>query len=1090
MKTEVPSPAIQSTAVTDQMQLLMAAANVAANSIVITDRQARILWTNPAFSRLTGYTREEALGQNPRILRSGAHDREFYRNLWDTLLAGNTWKGELINRRKDGSLYAEEMTVSPVTDSAGEITNFIAIKQEISQRKVAEEALRQSECRYRDILDNSHDLIHAVDPDGRFLFVNRAWKAALGYTDADLAHLTIFEVVEESFKQECERKRQQLFRGEEIGQISATFVGKQGQHILVEGQVSCRFDWGRPESTLGIFRDVTAHRQSEAERQRLADQLWEQHEQMAAILNSLSEGVHVTGADGTIIYENPAAAAMLGYAESELIGKPAHETLHHTRADGSPYPKSDCRIGAVSLNLACQRVSNEVFWRKDGTSFPVEYTAAPLRNKLGHVIGTTTAFNDVTARKEAEAALRAAVELAEARRAAAESSASLANSVSRAANALIISTDLQGTITSLNPMAEEAMGWSAEELVGKGSPAIFTDPQEVAARAAELSAELGYTVEPGFDVFVLKTRRFGSEQREWTVVCKDGRRIPALLSLSALRDRDGIITGYIGVAVDITLQKQAEAALRESQRAAEDAMRAKSEFTANMSHEIRTPVNGILGMTELALQTELTAEQRDYLTAVQISAESLLTVINEVLDFSKLEAGKFTIDPMPFDVRELLGDTMKIVASQAHQKNLELGLDVAPDVPAWIVSDPTRIRQCIVNLVTNGVKFTQSGEVVTRVAVEWADPDGVDLHFSVRDTGMGIPPSDLDKIFEAYTQADGSMTRRFGGTGLGLTITAQIVNALGGTIWVESAPGTGSTFHFTLRCRATEPQKDPALLEAGALAGKRVLIVDDNATNRKILLGMTALWKMQATAVESAAAARAALLTPEGREVHYDLILLDAQMPYEDGFALAQWIREHCVQVAPTIMMLSSVRGPGDVRRCRDLGIELFLTKPIKQSELQKAVLTLLGGAAAEPEAQDDTPAPTPLEAQRILLAEDNAINQRLAQRMLENLGMEVVIAGDGCEALELWSKQAFSAIFMDVQMPVMDGLEVTRTIRASEAGSRTHIPIIAMTAHVMEGDEQRCLDAGMDAYISKPIRQEDLARALQAIWARELTAV
>ncbi|MEX0715659.1 MAG: response regulator [Planctomycetaceae bacterium] len=826
--------------------------------------------------------------------------------------------------------------------------------------------------------------------------------------------------------------------------------------------------------------------------------------------------VVVMDARGRIVHVNESASALFEYPPAELLGRevevllPERDRDRH-RAERLAYLENPQPVPGSGRRLMGRK--------RDGTEFPVEIGLNPHTD--GGELLIVAVVVDVAGRPDAALDAMRLVEsegrVLERRRAqkALEQERYLLHSLLDNIPDNIYFKDAEGRFLRINRAKARRSGLAdPAEALGRTDFDFFPEPH--ARRAAEDEHRMMESGEP----------LVGKEERlEWP----DGKVSWVSTTKVPLRDREGRIVGTFGISRDISRLKEAEEALREAKEIAEAASRAKSDFLANMSHEIRTPLNAIIGMTELVLDTQLTAAQREYLRTVFASGEALLELINDILDFSKIEAGKFELERTGFDLRESVGDTMKSLALRAHREELELAFHVAPDVPELLIGDPARLRQVLVNLIGNAIKFTEEGEVVLDVSrvrsdvrsdplqrVESADAasvsdtqpdrlkavttnaattnseteDGrVRLCFSVRDTGIGIPSEKLDVIFDAFEQADTSMTRRYGGTGLGLAISSRLVELMGGEIAVESEVGKGSTFHFTAEFAVPKSSATAARRwKQPYLDGLPVLVVDDNGTNRRILEEMLRNWGMAPVTAPSARAALAELHRAHRASAPYGLLLSDVNMPETDGFRLVEWIRQDPNLASTVIMMLTSGGRPGDVARCEALGAASYLIKPVKQSELFDAIAVALDIDRPEKVAPGEPGAGGPVRPLKVLLAEDSLPNQKLAIGLLERWGHTVTVANDGRAAVEAVEHaqrdrgERFDLVLMDVQMPEMDGLEATRRIRRHERRTGGHTPIVAMTAHAMKGDREQCLEAGMDDYIAKPVRARALLEKIQGL--------
>jgi PAS domain S-box-containing protein len=919
------------------------------------------------------------------------------------------------------------------------------------------------------LMENVPDAIYFKDQESRFICVNRGLANRFGLSDpAEAIGKTDFDFFTE------EHARQAFLDEQEVIRTGRPIVGREEKEEWPDGRITWASTTKMPFrdrngvliGTFGISRDITHRKQAEAALREVKDAAEANERRTRLIVDSAYDAYVAMDADGRIVDWNRQAERTFGWSRAEAVGRPLHEVIIPP-AYREAHLQGVRRFLTTGEGPLLQRRLEVPALRRDGTEFPVELTIAPLR--VGAEWLFSAFLHDITERTRGEKALR--------------DSESLFHSLVQTLPVCLFRKDRQGRFIFANQPFCAELKLGLADVVGKTDLDLY--PPELATK---------YMAD---DQRIIETGQVFEDVEEH--IGPDGGKSYVSVLKAPLRDAHQNVIGMQGIFWDVTARKRAEEALRQAKEAAEAASRAKSEFLANMSHEIRTPMNAIIGMTELLLDTPLGTEQRDYLETVKKSADSLLSVINDILDFSKIEAGKLELEHTPFDLRDSLGDMLNTLALRAHQKRLELACHIAPDVPATVVGDPMRLRQVLINLLGNAIKFTSVGEVVVRVRVQ--GPEGgmpseressgiilpsasCSLHFEVCDTGIGIPQAKQAMIFEAFAQVDGSTTRRYGGTGLGLAISSRLVERMGGRIWVESVPRQGSSFHFTarfgVRDAAVDRQANP---EPGKLRGLSVLVVDDNATNRFILAETLSQWQMRPTLVADATTAMQELVRAQQVGEPFTLVLLDAHMPEEDGFSLAQRIRQHPDLTGATVMMLSSACQPVDARRCQELGLAAYLTKPIKQADLYRAILAALGAPTAEladAATPPTVPAGRPL---RLLLAEDNPVNQKLAVRLLEKKGHTVVVAGNGAEAVRATAAdESFDLVLMDVQMPEMDGFEATAAIRAREQVSGRHIPILAMTAYAMKGDRERCLDSGMDGYVSKPIQPRELWQAIESL--------
>jgi two-component system sensor histidine kinase/response regulator len=820
---------------------------------------------------------------------------------------------------------------------------------------------------------------------------------------------------------------------------------------LVSGQIDAVVDVSNGTTVL-LANAQAALRESEA---RFREQ--------AALLDIAHDAIYVRDLDGRITYWNKGAEHAYGWTAAEAVGRSSVELLHKEPSEYRAAEAALLRNGVWQGEMAKRTNADR------DITMAVRLTL--VRDAQGHPQSVLAINTDITGQKVAVEAL------AELSRQTQRRERILTSTLSYISDFAYI-YDRDARFLFVNQPALDLWGMTLEDAIGKD----FFDlgyPHELAERMQREVRE------------VFETKKVLTGETPYTNPAGVDAYYEYILSPAF--GPDGGIEFVAGSTRDITARKRAEVELRTAKEAAEAANQAKSEFLANMSHEIRTPMNGVIGMTELMLDSELTSEQRENLGIIKSSGDALMAVINDILDFSKMEVGKLELDPIDFSARDAIGDAANAVALRAHQKGLELVVDIDAAVPHTLRGDPGRLRQILLNLLGNAIKFTDHGEIVLRVTSDASAPADVVLHVAVSDTGVGIPVDRQQRIFDAFTQADSSSTRKYGGTGLGLTISSQLVRMMGGRITVESEAGKGSTFRFTATFARGGDREAVAVRPPVDLRGMAVLIVDDNATNQHLLEGMLVGWQMAPTLAANMADALAMLRAAQQSGRPFTVVLVDVQMPDADGFTLAEAIKADPALADTIVVMLTSGGQPGDAVRCRELNIAAYLAKPIKRSDLRAAILSALGASSTEhrPPLVTRHSLREARQSGRILLVEDNAVNGLIARRLLEKRGHAVVMATNGREALAILEESewiGFGCVLMDLQMPEIDGFECTATIRDKEKMSGVHLPIVAMTAHAMSGDAARCLAAGMDAYLSKPIEPDALFDAVDRQLSRSST--
>jgi PAS domain S-box-containing protein len=956
----------------------------------------------------------------------------------------------------------------------------VVMHVDITERKRAEATAERSQKRLRDLIDGLGPamFVGLMTPRGILLEVNRPALAAAGLKLEDVLGKPFEETYWWAYSADVQQQLREAIVRAARGEASRYDVRlRAAENQLIDVDFSLqplRDETGAVAFLVPSASVITGRKQTE-------NALRESNEKFQLMADNITDAFWIRSPDmREVRYISPAFERIWGRSTATAFS-------HHSQWVDFILPADRARVQAAFATLMADAPSLDIEYhivRPDGELRWIRARGFQVRNAAGELTSLTGIVTDITERKRVEDTLR-------------DSEERFSGAFEQAPiGVALVSPD--GRWLRVNRALCDLVGYSEAELLSRTFQEI-TYHEDLESDLENVRRTIAGEIR--------------SYQMEKRFVHARGHLVTVLLNVSLVRDPRGQPRYFISQMQDITERKLAEQALQTSteeisrtnlalqaevaertraEDAADAANRSKSEFLANMSHEIRTPLNGVVGMTDLVLDTDLTTEQREYLDMVKSSGESLLTLIDDILDFSKIEAGKLAIDVIPFDLNVCVSTTLKLLATRAHLKGLELACEVAPDVPTALMGDPNRLRQIITNLVGNAIKFTERGDIVVTVAAETQTDRDAILRFSVSDTGIGVPEAQQAKIFQPFMQADGSTTRKYGGTGLGLAISTNLVAMLGGRIWLESETGKGSTFHFTVSfdlqpAAAATAARDAQITRLRDMA---VLVVDDNAIYRRILERSLGRWLMKPVLAESGPAGVAAMQERKATGQAFPLVVLDAHMPGMDGFSVVEEIRKDPALAGAIVMMLTSSGQRGDGARCRALGISAYLMKPISQPELLEAILTVLGPPSDKPDPLQVVTRHSMRESGRklrILLAEDNRVNQLLAARLLGKRGHTVVVAGTGKEALAALDERGpggFDLILMDVQMPDMDGFEATGIIRAREQSSGAHLPIVAMTASAMKGDRERCLAAGMDGYLSKPIDVEQLFATIESVLA------
>lgn len=1009
--------------------------------IFITNLSGEIEYVNQEFMNFTGFTQDEAFGKKPSILNSGITPDEVYKDMWETISVGKVWRGEIQNRKKNGEYYWVAISISSVTDERNKLTHYVAIEDDITERKV-------NSAKFQSLYDYAIDAYAFVE-DMSFIECNKAWVKMFGYdNETEVIGLSPSEISAEiqpdgkPFEKHLAEYNLKFQNGEKV-KTEWLAKKKNGDLFFVDLTI-IPFSVGERNFLGVIMSDLSEKKEAAAE-------LKAAEERSRLLLESTTEGIFGTDADGKITFVNPAVENILGYSKEELLGNKAHSIFHHHHADGSEYHVENCPMYHAFTEGISSRVDDEVLWTKKGKPLPVEYTATPII-KDDDLIGSVISFNDISKRREAEIELKTAKEAAEVL------SRDFTNFLESTSDLVYLKDkDLRYRACSL-PMAKmlgyedwhDIVGKMEEEVQNEKSVIKFTKGPEIQV------INEGKSIELTEDIIKI------GNQKGWANTVK-----------RPLKDLNGNIVGILSISRDITELMNIQAELEFAKEEAETATVAKSQFLATMSHEIRTPMNAIIGLTHLALQTELNSKQFDYLTKIDRSANSLLGIINDILDFSKIEAGKLAIEYTEMDLDTVMDTVSNLNAQKAIDKGIEFAIFVAPNVPSNLIGDPLRVTQILTNFCSNAIKFTDSGEVVVSVSVMEKSPEKVLLQFGVKDTGIGMTPEQADKMFQEFSQADSSTTRKYGGTGLGLAISKKLASLMGGDTWLVTEKEKGSTFYFSAEFGIRKLQDSTEYDIPDDLKNLQILICDDNPTAQQIMFGATIMFDLHS---DVASSGREALVMLKKKK--YNLLFLDYMMPEMNGIEVVKKIKSDSKLRDLKIIMVTAFGDEQIAEKAGLLGVNGFIKKPYSYSTLFDSFMEAFGKEIKTKKIVQSKGKKHLVELKlrrgaEILLTEDNEINQQVASELLLGQNLKVDIAENGQIAVDMVRKKNYDLVLMDLQMPVMDGYSATTEIR--KFVSKEKLPIVAMTADAMSGIREKCMEVGMQDYVTKPIDPDQL---------------